>query len=1644
MNRNENDKNAWTDAVVASARLAAAQQPQDRLMRFVREYVSRVDIEDGGQEPTIWAQIALSHLEFAQRREAKQPALRVFNSPPAQVRDTAYTVVEIVNDDMPFLVDSTTMEINRRGLSLHQVIHPIYTVRRDAAGNLLELFDGESAEAGARESFIRLEMDRLADENAMRELREALATVLADVRAAVEDWPRMRERAQQTVAMLETRPPVGLDATVVAEARDFLAWMLDNHFVFLGYRAHDLIRQGDEDVLRVTPATGLGILRAGAAATLSTSFSALPPAARAYARVKDLLLITKSNSRSNIHRPGYVDYVGLKRYDDKGEVCGEHRFLGLYTHAAYSNNPFSVPVLRRKLNTVVEHAGLPANSHAAKSLEQILSDYPRDELFQIEVEELQRFAIAILQLGERQRLRLLLRRDRFERFVSCLIYVPREHYSTDLRRTWQSILMQAFNGQATEFNVHLSESPLARVLITVRTTPGALPPFEVPELESRLAEAARPWDEALRHALIEESDEKGRALFQQFERAFPAAYREDFNPQDAVADVQLLAQVSASGVLGMRLYRPRNNSDALRFKLVRRGEPITLSHSMPMLERMGLEVLEERPYRIDRSRRAEPSSSGADSKPTNVTVSGSDNPNSAMAPVIAQTEALWIHDFGLQLPSGTNIGSEEAFQSLSRAFEESFARVYAAEIENDDFNQLVLRAKLSAAEIVIVRAYAKYLRQIGFPLTQSFIESTLATHAEITRMLVALFKFRFDPERGDPNDEQIQTRAIKAALEGVANLNEDRVLRQYLALIQATLRTNFWRRDEHSQARTFLSFKFDPKQVPGMPEPRPLYEIFVYSTRFEGVHLRGGKVARGGLRWSDRPEDFRTEVLGLVKAQMVKNAIIVPVGSKGGFVLKRAPAASDREAFMKEGIACYEDYLRGLLDLTDNLVQGAVVPPPQVKRYDGDDPYLVVAADKGTASFSDYANAIAKEYGFWLSDAFASGGSAGYDHKVMGITARGAWESVKRHFRALGIDTQKQAFTVVGVGDMSGDVFGNGMLLSKHIRLLAAFDHRHIVIDPQPDAAASFVERERLFRLPRSSWGDYNQMLISKGGGVWARSAKSIKLSPQACAVLVLPQSSDEGLTLTPNDLVSAILKAPADLLYNGGIGTYVKAATESHAEVGDRNNDAVRIDGRDLRCKIVAEGGNLGFTQRGRIEYALKGGRINTDAIDNSAGVDASDHEVNIKILLGLAVTEGVMSLSQRNALLSAMTDEVAQLVLRDNYFQNQILALSEYGSARLLDAQQRFIRFLEHNGRLNRALEFLPDDEEIEKRRGADGALTRPEVAVLLAYSKMWLFDEVLESALPDDPWVATALSRYFPTPLREIYASYMAKHPLRREIVATHVVNSMTNRVGAAFVSQLAEANGAQPHEVVRAYLLTREVFGLVPLWQSIEALDNQVPAPVQLEMQVELMRLIGRATTWFLRSNRLAAPLEETIAHFVPGVETLFAKLHGLGDRAALRQLAAHAAHYIDAGVPADIAQHVAAYDTVYAALDIVEVAGVSAKPVEHVAGVWFALTERFGWEWLREKIAGLKGEGYWPMRIKAAMNEDLAALQRSITSEALSAQSEQGDPQAVVDAWMSARPMVAGRAQKLLDELRNGPTPDQGMLSVALREWRQLS
>jgi glutamate dehydrogenase len=1578
---------------IADQRLSGEAAKEARA--FISHYYDNVDPEDlSDRAPEDLYGAAMAHLSFARVFATGQPKLRVYNPRPEEHGwSSPHTVIEIVNDDMPFLVDSVTMEVNRQGYTLHLFNHPIFATTRDAEGHLKTF--GPPSKDGKHESLIHVEVDREIDAVRLRALGQGILAVLADVRSAFEDWNAMRAKMEAIVKELETPPPF-LAGEETDEIRAFLAWAADHHFTFLGYRDYDLESVNGEDQLKIVARSGLGVLREPKLGGLSASFAELPRELRALARNANLLVLTKANARATVHRPGYLDYIGVKRFDAAGKVTGERRFVGLYTSSAYHADPREVPLLRRKVAKVVERAGFRLYSHMYKNLLSILQAYPRDELFQVDEDTLLDTALGILRLGDRRKTRVFIRRDVFGRFYSCLVYLPRENYTTETRVRVQEILRRHLNGTSVEFTVQLSETVLARLHMLVRTSPLEPPNYDIRAIESDIEQATRPWSDDLKMAAIEMlGEERATALMRTYGHAFPVAYRDSISPRAAVRDVSAIEKLDADHPYVVNLYRPVEGDErTLRLRVFRLGGPVPLSGSLPVLENMGLEVLDETSYEISRE----------------------------------GSEPVFLHDFGMR--SSRAIPDVEAVKAIT---EDALLKVARREIENDGFNRLTPLAALPADDVIVLRAYAKYLRQAGFTFSQAYLEQTLAAHPEIAAKLVALFHARFDPKRGDKRDEAQKALEdeIREALNDVPIADEDRILRRFLALIRATQRTNHWVRTADGKRKPFVSFKFRSKEVPELPEPRPMFEIWVYSPRFEAIHLRGGKVARGGLRWSDRPEDFRTEILGLMKAQVVKNSVIVPTGSKGGFVLKAAPPASDREAFMKEGVACYQNFLRGLLDVTDNLVQGKVVPPKDVVRQDPDDPYLVVAADKGTATFSDYANGISGEYGFWLGDAFASGGSAGYDHKKMGITAKGAWESVKRHFREMGIDTQSQDFTVVGIGDMSGDVFGNGMLLSRHINLVAAFDHRHVFLDPSPDPEKSFKERERMFALPRSSWDDYDKKLISKGGGVFARSAKTIAVSPEAAAVLGITAGD-----FTPPELMKAILKAPVDLFYNGGIGTYVKASYQSNAEAGDRANDAIRVSGKDLRCKVVGEGGNLGFTQLGRVEYAMGGGRIYTDAIDNSAGVDCSDHEVNIKILVNLVMEDGEMTLKQRNALLAEMTDDVSRLVLSDNYFQTQSLSVAGVKSEKLLDSQANLMRTLEKAGKLDRAVEFLPPEDEIAERHAAKKGLTPPERAVLLAYSKMVLSDDLVTAqSLVDDEYVRSALVGYFPTLLQKRYTDVMPRHPLRRDIIATVLANSMINRTGAVFVQRMQEETGGTPEEVTRAYILTRDIFGLESLWAEIDALDNKVPAQLQYEMLIDVGRLVVRSTLWFLRRRRERMPIAQVLKIFTPGVAELRGKLPLIlapSDRLAFD---ASLARLTQQGVPADLAQRYAALEGLYAVLDSTEISVEHKRSIDEIAVLYFTLVGDLDLRWVAEKITQLPTDTSWQALARNALRDDLAAQQRALTATV--AKLGMAD-------WKERYATALARYRAMIEELRRAPSLDLAVLSVLLRELRTLA
>ncbi|WP_343907638.1 NAD-glutamate dehydrogenase [Nocardioides aquiterrae] len=1604
---------------LARSKKGSGGPPHDSVDTLIRAYYRHVAIEDIAERSDVDLYGAFaSHYRLAASRPQGTARVRVFTPTTAENGWSAdgHAVVEVVVDDMPFLVDSLTMELSRQLRDVHLVIHPLLDVTRDITGGLQEVrpvAEGEDVpndthdgmDAVVRESWMHVEIDRLPEGEDVAAIEEAVQRVLRDVRESVEDWSKMHAQVADIVHELSTEPPEGVDTDEVHRARDLLQWLAEDHFTFLGYREYHLERHDDGEYLKAVPGTGLGILRADP--DMASSAGRLPDAAAAKAREKTVLVLTKANSRSTVHRPAYLDYVGVKKFEN-GEVVGERRFLGLYSSAAYTESLTRIPLLRDRAEEVLRRIGFQPFSHDGKALMDTLETYPRDELFHTTVDELAPMAEQAMHARERRQLRLFIRRDTYGRYVSVLVYLPRDRYNTTVREKFSQILKDRLGGESVEFTVRLTESTTARVHFVVHPPKGStILEVDAADLERRMAEASRSWRDDFTIAVLGEyGEEVGARLARRYVDSFPEAYKEDFAPRVAAADLGRLEalEVGADGsALDLSMYEDLDaGRGEARLKVYRIGSPLSLSEILPMLSSMGVEVVDERPYELD----------------------GLERPT-------------YIYEFGLRYGRALPDNSRELFQDAIRA-------IWDGSNEIDGFNALVLGAGLTWRQATVLRAYAKYMKQGNSPFALDYIEEALRNNVDITRLLVLLFEIRFDPKADLARAEMVEQR-IGRALDDVASLDHDRILRSYLTHIRATLRTNYYQPAADGAAKPYMSFKLEPSAIPDLPEPRPKYEIFVYSPRVEGVHLRFGAVARGGLRWSDRRDDFRTEVLGLVKAQMVKNTVIVPVGAKGGFFAKQLPDAADREAWMAEGIASYKTFISGLLDITDNLVDGETVPPRDVVRHDGDDTYLVVAADKGTATFSDIANGVAKDYGFWLGDAFASGGSVGYDHKAMGITARGAWVSVRRHFRERGIDCQTEDFTAVGIGDMSGDVFGNGMLCSEHIKLVAAFDHRDIFLDPDPDPAASYAERKRLFELPRSSWQDYDRTVISEGGGVYPRSLKKVPLNDAVRRSLGIDASVE---TMTPAELMRAILLAPVDLLWNGGIGTYVKSAEETHADAGDKANDAIRVDGRELRAQAVGEGGNLGLTQRGRIEYALQGasgggGRINTDFIDNSAGVDTSDHEVNLKILLDRVVKDGDLTEKQRNRLLAEMTDEVAELVLHDNYEQNLALANAVAHAPSLLHVHEEWMRKLEGDGVLNRELEGLPSRKEVRRRLDQGEGLTAPELAVLMSWTKIVLADELLESEVPDDHYFDQDLRSYFPHPVRDGFEQQIHDHPLRREIIVTQVVNDLVNGAGMTFWPRLAGETGATADELARANFVAREIFGSLPMRRELMSFDNNLDAAVQTRMRLEMRTLVERASRWLVNNRRPPVDSQGTVDQFAGPVQRAMAELPDLMTGRELAAYVERRDRLVGEGVPEDLASKVAVLPPAYTLLNIVEIALREDLDPADVARVHFALGERLGLPALVQRILALPRDDRWQTMARAALRDDLNAVHAQLTAQALATTSADDPAPVRVAAWEDQNAVVVPRAADTLQEICVDEHADLARLSVGLRVVRGL-
>ncbi|WP_458781611.1 NAD-glutamate dehydrogenase [Arthrobacter sp. D3-16] len=1595
---------------------------------FIGDYYQHLAEEDARSYPgDVLTARAEAHRDGAAVRKPGHANISI-------VDEEDSSVVFVVTDDMPFLVDSVNAELVRQHAAIRLVVHPLFVATRNReTGTLVEvnkvpshlgISSGDTAampnlshliaqgeNASHMESWIAVEINRVSDE-AKATLLEGLQRVLSDVRAAVEDWPHMRQKALQIAESLDK---VANPAQIaeLRQAQDLLRWLDDGNFTFLGYREYDLVNVGGEDVLELREDSGLGLLRAAAD---SPHIQHLTDTGRKKAREKRALVITKANSRSTVHRSAYLDYIGVKSFDSAGNVNGERRFIGLFATSAYTGSVRNIPIVREKVDAVLSSAGFPPDSHSGKDLLGILETYPRDELFQIEVPDLAATALGIQKLQERRRTRLFLRPDIYGRFMSAVVYLPRDRYTTNVRLRIEQELRETFQAVSIDYEARMTESALARLFFRIRLPKGAdVSNVNAEELEKRLVRAARSWSEGIAEVLREGRDvAEAKELAAIWSEAFPASYRVDYEVEDALEDIARFEKYGAAAERaagakqerpGVHVYLPEGAGATLeedaRVKLYML-EPKSLSQILPFFHNLGLEVLDERPFEIETADRRD----------------------------------FFLYDLGLKYPAGVDP------VSTGQLLADSFSAAVTGAAESDAFDRLVLREGLQWRQITILRAYARYMRQMGNANSFGFMADTLLANPDVTKGLSALFAARFDPSLNVEARLAAQTSVheeLAAAIEKVATLDADRVLRTFVNLIESTLRTNFYQYKPH------LSFKLDPARIEGLPFPRPMFEIWVYAPRVEGVHLRFGKVARGGLRWSDRREDFRTEVLGLVKAQTVKNAVIVPTGAKGGFFAKQLPDPTvDRSAWMAEGVESYKTFIRGLLDITDNLVTEGdgerLVPPSDVIRHDDDDSYLVVAADKGTATFSDIANGLAKEYGFWLGDAFASGGSVGYDHKAMGITARGAWESVKRHFSELDLDTQTQPFTVVGVGDMSGDVFGNGMLLSRHIRLLAAFDHRHIFLDPNPDEETSFVERQRLFELPRSSWDDYNKSLISEGGGVFPRQAKSIPVSAQVRVALGLPAETTE---LSPPELLRAILLAPADLLYNGGIGTYVKASTESNASVGDKANDAIRVDGRDLRVKVVGEGGNLGMTQRGRIEAALQGVILNTDAIDNSAGVDCSDHEVNIKIFVDRMVAAGKLSAEERAGFLASMTDEVGRLVLEDNIDQNILLLNDRTRVAEWSPSYERLMDWLEKKADLNRELEALPTTEVLRERLQQGQGLTSPELSVLAAYAKIELTSALRDSDLADDPWFRKTLRAYFPEQLRERFDAELDTHPLRREIIATVVANDMINMGGITFAFRTMEETSASEVAVAKAFVALREVYELDVMVEELNSLPASFPTEHWSTVHLDIRRLLDRAVRWLLGQGSVSRPIANVVGEFKPLMDPMRARLLDYlrgDDRDRVASWLEKAREW---ELPDGLALRWAELFESFVLLDVAKIARVRKDPVEEIAAVYYTVFNRFHADSLLERISSLPRQDRWQALARAALRDDLYSTISDMTTAVLDATDAADSPEARLKDWEALNAEQLARAKSMFDEVNALEADDMASLSVALRLLRSI-
>jgi len=1559
-----------------------------------RELVKTPVSEVRGEMMSLW--------RFIKKRAWGKTLVRAYNPSPEEHQwHSTHSIIEIVCDDQPFLVASILMELEKQDIQVYSLNHIVYEAKRNKQDVLLYLDKITNRDNKQLEFLMHIEIERQVDETALNEIEDSVWNVLNDVYRVYLDWKPMRSKMLEVAQLCKekSKDEQPIPTKFSDEALKFLAWLSADKFLFIGYAYYSLKEKDGHHFFVYQEGSGLGLLGENRATTLQT-VTPINPCQADHFKQSELLILTKSNLLSTIHRPGHLDHIGVKHYKD-GKAVGEWRFCGLLSSLAYSVPINQMPLVRKKIKHVLEGSE-SVDAHRSRILEFVINQYPRDELLQADANYLKKTLHEIVRKQERRQMGVFLRTDSCDEFVTTMVYILKEHYTTELRTQFEQVLMDTFNGKSIDFNIVTTDHPLTQILFRIYCNHASEHEIDVDILEARMTDLMMRWQDRQQLALVEQFGEaEGKRLHRKYMRAFPAAYREDSHPLQGVMDIQTFENFGPDVSISTRLYYPADNPDQLHFRVLGSGQSLALSDVLPILEQMGVKVLSARPYSI--------------------------------AP--KGLVHFWILDFAILPSTDCNLENKH----LRELFQEVFVRIWKNDLENDSFNALVMTARIGWRRIMLIRALSRYLLQLQVPFSQQYMQETVNNNPAIARDIVELFFIRFDPTFEGNRDKAFirLLQSTEAQLEEVTSLDEDRILRHFLSLIQAIYRTNFFQSDDAGLSKPYVSFKLSPQLLVAAPQPRLKYEIFVYSPRVEGVHMRAGKVARGGLRWSDRREDYRTEVLGLAKAQMVKNSVIVPLGAKGGFIAKQLPLQSDREALIAEGIACYEMFISGLLDVTDNMQGGKIVPPTSVVRHDEDDPYLVVAADKGTATFSDIANKVSNQYNFWLGDAFASGGSQGYDHKGMGITAKGAWESVKRLFWSKSINVQNEDFTVVGIGDMSGDVFGNGMLLSKHIRLVAAFNHMHIFLDPNPDIEKSYKERQRLFDMERSSWSDYKKSLISKGGGIYNRSQKSIKLTAEVKAMLGVNKN-----TIIPNDLIQAILCAPVDLLWNGGIGTYIKASTQTNEVVGDRSNDSLRVDAKEVRAVVIVEGGNLGLTQKARIEFARNGGLISTDAVDNSAGVDCSDHEVNIKILLDQAVAEGDMTEKQRNLLLATMTNDVSKLVLRNNYLQSMGLTLTTGRPERLINDQRRLINILEKEKRLSRKLEALPSDAELSKMSKNGESLTRPEISVLLAHTKLKLFGEFIEANIQDDDYLFSLLPCYFPEALQASMADRIIKHPLKIEILATHIINDICNRMGSCFIDRLQQETRCSSIDAIRAFIIVQEVFNLKSLWQGLEDNEYNIDPTLICNELISIRRHIEKSALWLLRRHNKSLHICNLVAAYSEGLNTLSIELpHYLSDEDQHKWKTRQTA-LIQAGMPKECARTCAGLYYLYFGFGIIDIAKNSQKAVAETARIYFALEGHLILHWLREQVRSLPEVDLWRRKARDTLRDKLDNTLSNNCACVLD--SKVDEPKKALDQWLRIKSTQISRWHSTVKEVQASSEINLAMLSVAVQELSLLA